>query len=370
MEMENRGFKQLLQLLPEGWEEKAKELGALQRAREIKSPEELLRLILLYLTEGKSMAGTSAITNLSGEARISKVGVFKRIQNSGDWLHWMCKNIYLRAGSLIEKPQWLKDRNVLLIDGSEDIKCGAERQYFMLHYSMELFTLAAREFLITNEKTGEKLVNFKELGKSDIVIADRAYGTLPGISHLRGQGADYVLRLRAEAFKIRDEKGEEIDPAEKFSRLMAWKYGEITGWCDINGQDVPLRICAVRKDILKEWEGMQRLKKENQRKRGGKPVSALQEEYNKYIIVITSLGKDVSAEQVLQLYRARWQIEIAFKRLKSIFEYNEMPARKTENIKTWFYGKLLLAALCETLVNTGRFFPSAATGKRRLSSLS
>ena len=54
-------FKQLLGLLPEGWEAKAKELGAFQRAREIKSPEELLRLILLYLTEGKSFAGTSAL---------------------------------------------------------------------------------------------------------------------------------------------------------------------------------------------------------------------------------------------------------------------------------------------------------------------
>ena len=43
-------FKQVLRLLPEGWELKAKELGALQRAREIKTPEELLRLILLYLT--------------------------------------------------------------------------------------------------------------------------------------------------------------------------------------------------------------------------------------------------------------------------------------------------------------------------------
>jgi len=53
-------FKQLLELLPEGWEGKSKELGALQRAREIKTPEELLRLNLLYLTEGKSMSGTSA----------------------------------------------------------------------------------------------------------------------------------------------------------------------------------------------------------------------------------------------------------------------------------------------------------------------
>jgi hypothetical protein len=60
----------------------------------------------------------------------------------------------------------------------------------------------------------------------------------------------------------------------------------------------------------------------------------------------------------------RRQIETAFKRLKSIFRYNEMPARKPENIKTWFYGKLLLAALCETLVNTGRFSPCGdGTGK-------
>jgi len=63
-----KGFKQLRELLPEGWEEKAKELGALQRARQIKTPEELLRLNLLYLTEGKSMAGTSALTNLLREA--------------------------------------------------------------------------------------------------------------------------------------------------------------------------------------------------------------------------------------------------------------------------------------------------------------
>jgi len=70
-------FEQVLRLLPEGWEAKAKELGALQRAREIRTPEELLRLILLYLTEGRSFAGTSAITQLSGEAALNKMAVYK-----------------------------------------------------------------------------------------------------------------------------------------------------------------------------------------------------------------------------------------------------------------------------------------------------
>jgi hypothetical protein len=367
MGRDKKQFKQLLQLLPEGWEEKAKEFGALQRARHIKTPEELLRLNLMYLTEGKSMAGTSAILNLSGEATMSKVAVFKRIQRSGEWLEWMCKNIYRRAGLLIEKPQWLKDRNVLLIDGSADVKGGSsKRHYFMLHYSMDLFTLTAREFLITDEKTGERLVNFKQVGDADIVIADRAYGTTAGIAHLNEHGADYILRLRAGAFTIYDKNGQAIDLMEQFSRLMAWNYGEVTGWLDSMGGKVPVRICAVRKDIFTTWKGMERLKKENQRKRHGKPVSVLQQEYNNYIMVVTSLGKEIATKQVLELYRTRWQIEIAFKRLKSLFEYNEMPARKKENIKTWFYGKMLLAALCEALVNTGRFFPQEGTnGKRR-----
>jgi hypothetical protein len=51
--------------------------------------------------------------------------------------------------------------------------------------------------------------------------------------------------------------------------------------------------------------------------------------------------------------------------MKPLFRYNEMPARKTENIKTWFYGKLLLAALCETFVNTGHFSPCRGRGGKR-----
>jgi transposase len=237
----------------------------------------------------------------------------------------------------------------------------------MLHYSIDLFTLANREFLITDGKTGEKLANFQSLGKDDIAVADRIYGSAQGIAHLRKQGADYVLRLRAGAIRINDEQGVKIDVAQRFSHLMAWGYGEFTGWSRIEGEQapVPVRVCAVRKDVFAEWNGMQRLKKENGCTHGGKPVSAVQQEYNKYIIVLTSLGKEVSAEQVLQLYRMRWQIELAFKRLKSLFGYNEMPARKPENIKTWFYGKLLLAALSETLVNSGRFPPCAGGGKRR-----
>jgi hypothetical protein len=47
----------LLSVMPQGWEDKAKELGALVRGREIKSVLDLPRLVFLYLSEGKSLAG-------------------------------------------------------------------------------------------------------------------------------------------------------------------------------------------------------------------------------------------------------------------------------------------------------------------------
>ncbi|MDR1616073.1 MAG: hypothetical protein LBR98_03590 [Syntrophomonadaceae bacterium] len=43
-------------LFPEGWKEKAREPGALKRARKTKAAEDLLMLNLLYQTNGKSLA--------------------------------------------------------------------------------------------------------------------------------------------------------------------------------------------------------------------------------------------------------------------------------------------------------------------------
>jgi IS4 transposase len=152
---------------------------------------------------------------------------------------------------------------------------------------------------------------------------------------------------------------QKIDLLRRLSYLKAGKIGEIVGKCIIDGRYEPVRICALRKDKESERKGLKRLTKENQRKRGGKAVSRLQRENNKYIMVATSLGEtEASAAEVMDLYRMRWQIEIAFKRLKSLFGYNDLPARHPESVKAWFYGKLLLAALCETLVNAGRFSPS------------
>jgi hypothetical protein len=100
-------------LFPANWKEKARELGALQRARNIKSAEDLLMLNLLYQTNGKSLGGTAALLKSGSEITLYKNAVHQRLLKSTDWNNWLSQNICRSAGIIAEKPDWLGDRRVI-----------------------------------------------------------------------------------------------------------------------------------------------------------------------------------------------------------------------------------------------------------------
>jgi hypothetical protein len=359
MEEKNTQFDVILSLMPDGWKEKAKELGALVRARKIKTPEELLRLILLYLTAGKSFGGTHALLAMgNGDLQLNKVGIWKRVKNSYDWLRWIDEHLCREGGIIVNQPEWLKGKDVRLIDGTIEPVSGTKKELYNLHYCISLFTLEMKEMLLANVKDeGEKLSHFKSFEPGQIEVGDRAYGTIQGMEYVRGCGADFVLRLRANAFTMYNEKGKKLDLLRGLRGLKRGEVGEKTVYYHSNDEYKPVRICVMRKERTSERAGLERIKRTKERKEGTKEISEAQSEYNKYVIVATSLDETVSAAQILELYRMRWQIELVFKRLKTLFHYNEIPEKLDDSAKAWFYGKLLLAALCETVVNKGRFSP-------------
>jgi hypothetical protein len=170
MEGDKTSFEQLLSVMPEGWEEKAKELGALVRGGEIKNARDLLRLVCLYLTEGKSLSGTAAWLDLAGMCSISKKAVFTRFQKSGEWLQWLCETIYRNNKTIGEAPEWLAGKTVDLGDASDDPVPGSDKADYRLHYAIGLFDLGMKEMALTGTEEGEKVSNFKSFGEGDIVI--------------------------------------------------------------------------------------------------------------------------------------------------------------------------------------------------------
>jgi len=77
-----------------------------------------------------------------------------------------------------------------------------------------------------------------------------------------------------------------------------------------------------------------------------------------YTFVFTTLGADVEAACVLEMYRGRWQIEIAVKRLKSLMQLGHLKKTDPEGAQAWLQGKLLVSLLVEALVAAAeRFSP-------------
>jgi hypothetical protein len=109
---DNYTFEDPAAILPGLWREKAKEPGALQRAREIKTPEDLLKLIFLYLTEGRSFGNTGALLSISEGFHLTKKALYTRLCNSAEWLRWLCENLCRESRMPVEKPVWLEHKRV------------------------------------------------------------------------------------------------------------------------------------------------------------------------------------------------------------------------------------------------------------------
>ncbi|MDD5187164.1 MAG: transposase [Methanoregula sp.] len=58
----------------------------------------------------------------------------------------------------------------------------------------------------------------------------------------------------------------------------------------------------------------------------------------------------------MSLYRMRWQVELAFKRLKSILGQGHLLKTNPESAKAWLYGKMVVALLTSAIVEMGRSF--------------
>ena len=76
--------------------------------------------------------------------------------------------------------------------------------------------------------------------------------------------------------------------------------------------------------------------------------------YAQYVLVFTTLpASAASTEQILEAYRLRWQVELTFKRMKSIAQIGHVPKHDDQSSRAWLYGKLFVALLSQKLARVG-----------------
>jgi len=342
--------------MPKGYEAACFSENAIQRKRGITDPNNLMMLSLFHLVNGCSLTEISVIAELTKLGKVSDVAFMKRFANCNDWFLWIISSLVTNGAISYKKPEWLEQYDVVEgVDASDVKEKGRSGRLFRLHYALDIFNMKSLQYKITTNKVGETLRNF-EIEPNVLVIGDRGYVSLNGIEHCMSGGGDFILRLRKNSFKLYASDGEPVNLIEHMRNLKDDDTLGLNVFANgNNGEKIPLRVCAKRKTTETIESTKKKLRRREQKNQSAMSDEA--KEFNEYIVLVSNVPGNISPEQVLETYRFRWQVEIYFKRLKSIMDFGELPKRRSESVFAWLNGKLMIAILIEKIIGSTSFSP-------------
>jgi transposase len=163
-----------------------------------------------------------------------------------------------------------------------------------------------------------------------------------------------MVRLNSASLPLWERAGSRFPLLEQISQLTeAGTEREWAVWVRGDKQRIAGRLCALRKSEEAAERARRRIVRKEQQ--GGPETKPETLQYARYVMVFTTVpGSDFSTAEVLEWYRVRWQIELVFRRLKSLAELGALPKHDDHSARAWLYGKLLVALLGQKLERVGR----------------
>lgn len=353
----------LLSLLPPvaELERSARRFGALVRKREVRSAEALLRLALAYGVLGLSLRQTAAWAQVAGIANVSDVALLKRLRAADGWLGHV---LGLKLAERAPLPTASGTLRLRLVDATVISRPGSTGTDWRVHLGFNLASFSIDHLELTDGHGGETLTRF-EFSRGDLVVGDRGYSHRRGLHAVTAAGADYVVRLNWQNLPLRRLDGGVFDLFGFLRMLPEAAAEEAAVVVAANPRHatlaMPARIVAIRRSEAAATAARARAMKSSAKK--GKRLDPRTLESAGYLFVLTSVpAHRLPAAHILESYRFRWQIELAFKRLKSLLFMDELSARDPPLARTFIYAKLIAALLLEDY--TERFLAFSPWGYR------
>lgn len=341
----------LKSFLPMGWQERARTLGALRRCRKFADAETLLRTLLIHLADGCSLRETAVRASQGQLAAVSDVALLKRLKGSGEWLRWMA--IQLMESWVSKPPAAMLGQPIRLIDSSSISEPGSTGTDWRVHYSIGFPSLQCDEVHVSSPKVGESFELFS-VRSGDLFMGDRGFARRSGVRHVVDHGGNVLVRMHSNALPLVKNEGAPFPLLEHLRTLRGTQLGD---W-DVRMVDgekiIAGRVCALKKNKRATEKARRKAIRDSRRK--GRKVKPETLEFAAYVFVFTTLNRKFSPATLLEMYRGRWQIELAFKRLKSIMGLGHLKKTDVDAAKAWIHGKLFVAFLIEALISAGELF--------------
>jgi hypothetical protein len=348
--------------LPAGFDLAATALehGAFVRARGVRSAADLLRLALIYGATPLSLRSTAAWAEATGLAALSDVSLLERLQRAGDWLAAIVEALLSAAIPPVAAGSG-GARRVRLVDATTTCAPGPRSGQWRLHADYALGRSRFGGFKLTDQHEAESLKHFAP-APGDIFVADRFYAKARQLHHAVAGGADFVVRRGLTSCRLLHADGAKFELARTLAAVGCRQTLDIpvlvplpadTGGAPTaeTGTVSPVRARLIIRHLGQEAAVAARRRASRKAAKQGQKATAKRLQAAEYIMLLTSLdAAEFSADQVLDLYRLRWQIEIAFKRLKSVLGFADLAAKDPQLVRACLYAKLIVALLCEDIL--------------------
>ena len=335
-------FVEFMKDLPADYEQQAYEFKAFCRARKIKSPAQLMQVVMSYCGIDQVLREAAGNFTLLRE-RISDTAIQNRLKACLPWLKALLQQMWpgidKAAGHL----------RFVIVDGSTVQAPGAKGTDYRLHVMMDLLKLEILSIEATDSREGERIDRYP-LKEGDVVVADRGYNQPDRIIELSKRGILSVIRLNPWSMPLRQRIEEEPEPdaqtLDLYHRLKQTNEAKVSlpVWLGKPGKAVEGWIHAHRLPPEKAKEARRKCRK-NAKKEPSKETLFFAE----WRLVFTTVPNEVmDTDTIMKLYELRWQVELLIKRLKSVLDADALRAKQgSELAAVWLHGKLLYALVVE-----------------------
>ncbi len=354
-------WSQIETVLPEDW----RELAAEQRLIRNRSPHlggkvkdvgEIVRLVLYMVATNSALTVATATFAAAQMLTLSSVSLHQWMRKLGPYFAALVARMVGEEHAALAPERWA-NYEVIAVDATVVTNPGAKGTTSRVHKAIRLTDLRVVEVHVTDESGGETFRRFSpKLGQ--LWIGDRAYPNPPGIAWVVASGAAVLVRYNRGTLPLYDATGVLIDVLnDKLKKLT--KPGRAREWqafVHAGDKQIHGRLCAVRLPKEKADEARIRARKEQ-----GAAVTADTLRMAEFVVVFTTAPRDkLTCDLILELYRLRWQIELEFKRDKSITGLDRLPNFRPDTIESWLYAKLLLHQITRKLAASVGDFPPCA----------
>jgi hypothetical protein len=346
-------WEYLTEFLPKDWRELARETGALRRARGIADADCLLRLILMHTATGLSLRQTVVRAREQSIADISDVALLKRLRSSEPWLRGLTSRM-TKVGEVEIVKRLCAERRVRVVDATTIQEQGGAGTDWRVHYAMGLPDLRCDFFELTDEHGGETYRRIP-VQRLDLLLADRGYSNAAGVSSVRDAEGDVLVRWNSFSFPLKTKDGKPFEPLKAMSKLPKRAAREWTVSFTHKDKKYTGRLCAIRKNAVATARAQEKM-----RRKASKLQKEIDEEALKlaeFVMIFTTVSSGIlNTQEVLELYRVRWQVELRFKHLKSLLGLGCLPKYDDQSCRAWIQAKLLCGLLIERLMKEAKFF--------------